>query len=64
VFYRVISVDEKRALAAAKDGRSFGQICALLAEQSQEIDVSQQAGGFLGRWFNDGLISRLCARAD
>jgi hypothetical protein len=57
--YRILSEDERLALIEAKQGKNFGEICALLAFRINCEDVPLRAAGFLSQWFTDGLIARL-----
>jgi len=56
--YRALEEDEKLALAEARDGRSFGEICASLAFHKPD-GVAQRAANFLLQWLNDGLVSAI-----
>jgi hypothetical protein len=56
VLYRVLDKTEALALTEAVAGKSFGEICGLLAFQGAGEDVAQRAAGFLARWFGDRLI--------
>ncbi|MGH6848762.1 MAG: DNA-binding domain-containing protein [Methylocella sp.] len=58
-FYRPVAEDERLALLEARQGESFGDICALLAFQRNDAGVTQRVAGFLSQWFADGLITRL-----
>jgi hypothetical protein len=58
-FYRVVAEDEHLALIEAMQGKTFGEICALLAFQRNGEDVTQRVAGFLSQWFADGLIAQL-----
>ena len=58
-FYRPAAEDERLALMEARQGKSFGDICALLAFQRYSAGVTQRAAGFLSQWFADGLVTRL-----
>lgn len=57
--YRALEEDEKLALAEARDGRSFGEICATLAYCNPD-GVAQRAANILLQWFNDGFVSAIC----
>jgi len=59
VNYRALDETESLALGEARAGAPFGEICAALAfaepgRASEEM--AAVAGGFLARWFADGLI--------
>ncbi|MGH6822662.1 MAG: HvfC/BufC family peptide modification chaperone [Methylocella sp.] len=58
-FYRCVAEDERLAWMEAKRGKSFGDICTLLAFQGNGAGVTQRAAGFLSQWFADGLVTRL-----
>ena len=58
-FYRPIADDERLAVMEAQQGKSFGDICALLAFQRNDAGVTQRVAGFLSQWFADGLVTRL-----
>ncbi|MGH6813145.1 MAG: HvfC/BufC family peptide modification chaperone [Methylocella sp.] len=58
-FYRPVAEDERLALLEARRGKSFGDICALLAFQGNGVGVTQRVAGFLSQWFADGLVTRL-----
>lgn len=54
--YRKIVEDERLALMEARAGKSFGDICALLAFQNDQA-LLQRAAGILAQWFADGLVT-------
>ncbi|MGO8738820.1 HvfC/BufC family peptide modification chaperone [Rhodoblastus sp.] len=59
VNYRTLDDLEKIALTEAMAGAAFGNICASLAfahPGRDEAEMAQIAGGFLARWFSDGMI--------
>ena len=59
VQYRVLDDLERIALAGARAGAAFGDVCASLAfarSDRGEAEMAQVAGGFLARWFADGMI--------
>ncbi len=59
VHYRVLDDLERIALTGTMAGAAFGDICASLAFANPERDegeMAQVAGGFLVRWFADGMI--------
>jgi hypothetical protein len=64
VFYRAIAAGEKLALTEAASFSNFARLCAALAARTAGPDVTAQAAGFLARWFNDGLVSRVLASAE
>lgn len=60
--YRVLEPDEDLALAAAASGASLKEICAALGFRLPEEEAAQRAAAYLGRWFADGLITRIACR--
>jgi hypothetical protein len=58
----ILDEAETLALTEARSGKTFGEICSLLAFQSAGDAVAERAAGFLARWFRDGLITGI-ARA-
>jgi hypothetical protein len=58
-FYRPVAEDERLALMEARQGKIFGDICALLAFQRSDEGVTQRVAGFLSQWFIDGLMTRV-----
>ena len=58
-FYRLLAEDERLAVMEAQRGRTFGDICALLAFQRNDAGVTRRAAGFLSQWFAGGLVTRL-----
>jgi hypothetical protein len=57
-FHRHVEEDERLALIEAKQGKRFGDICALLAFQRDGGGITQRVAGFLSQWFADGLVVR------
>jgi len=57
-FYRRVGDDERLALLEARQGKTFGEICTLLAFQRDDESVTQRVAGFLSQWFADGLVTR------
>ena len=57
--YRLVAQSERLGLIEAREGKTFGDICMLLAFQAGDDDPAQQAAGFLSQWFTDGLITRV-----
>ncbi len=64
--FMMVDAAQARAFAAAQEGRSYGEICQMLADQtsgnqqpSDEAlqDAAMAAGAMLGQWLNEGLIS-------
>lgn len=58
VFHRVLGAEEATALRALVDGRPFGELCAALATDDDDVDAAAgRAAAFLMRWLEDGLLS-------
>ena len=57
--YRLAAEDERLALMEARQGKKFSDICALLAFQGKDYDVTPVVAGFLSQWFADGLVTRM-----
>jgi len=55
-YFRSLQPAEAAVLDAAREGRSFGELCAVLAERLGETDAPAQAAGFLRNWIESGLI--------
>jgi hypothetical protein len=55
--FRSLSREEHHALKLLGDGRTFGAICASLAEAFPELDVTTHVGGRLRTWLDDGVLS-------
>lgn len=56
-FFRSLEPSEVVALTAAREGRSFGEICALLSIESGEAEAPAKAAGFLRNWVESGLLT-------
>ncbi len=54
--YRTAEAGEGRALDLARNGASFGALCAALIDELGEETGVAAAGALLGRWIGDGLI--------
>lgn len=55
--FHSINDEEHEALVMARDGFSFGAICARLGEGSNdEASVAERAGAMLGRWIAEGVL--------
>jgi hypothetical protein len=54
---RALAPLEAAALAAARAGASFGELCARIAEDEAEERVPALAAGFLATWLADGLLA-------
>lgn len=57
--YRALSADEFLALNEALAGKSFGDICQLVAFQEDETAAPERLAQFLVNWFSDGLVVAL-----
>jgi hypothetical protein len=57
IYFRQLGADEEVALAAARAGQSFGELCeALCLQLGDESAAPAQAAGFLRGWIESGLI--------
>lgn len=54
--FRSVSPQEDVALTAMLLGRSFGNLCALLAERFPDDDVAMLVSSLLRRWIDDGIL--------
>lgn len=61
VHWRSLEDDERWALDAARDGRSFGEICEGLLARTRDDQVPVRAAGYLKRWVTDELVARIDA---
>ena len=59
VLYRKLGDAEALALTEAHAGKSFGEICSLLAFRDENDAVAERAAAFLAQWFADGLVTRV-----
>lgn len=57
--WRSLTEDEAWALDAAKDGKSFAELCEGLCQWHAPDSVAMQAASYLKLWLNDGLITRI-----
>ena len=57
--WRSLGEDEAWVLDAAREGRSFAELCEGLCRWHEATDVALKAASFLKLWFSDGLISRI-----
>lgn len=55
--FRLVDAVDGEALALARAGESFGEICALLVERLGPDEGVARAGALLGQWLQDGLIA-------
>lgn len=59
--FHTVTTDEHRALTMARDGMSFGQICALLtADRDDPDEAAALVGAMLGRWIAEGVLTAVC----
>lgn len=58
-WYRVLPPDEAWALAAARDGASFGELCEGLANHVAEEQVAMRGAQLLANWLSAGWVARL-----
>ena len=56
IYFRPLAAQEAAAMAAARAGQSFGELCVLLCEHLEESEASLHAAGFLRGWVQAGLI--------
>jgi hypothetical protein len=56
IYFRPLAEAEAAALAAARAGQSFGELCVLLCEHFDEQQAALHAAGFLRGWVQAGLI--------
>lgn len=56
---RRIDAEEAMMLDASLSGRTFAEICALLAETRDEAEAVTCAGTVLGRWISEGIVADL-----
>ncbi len=57
--FRAIDAGEHAALAQLLAGATFAQLCAALGTRLGDAAAAAQAGTWLGRWLQDGLIAGL-----
>ncbi|HMK90435.1 MAG TPA: DNA-binding domain-containing protein [Methylocystis sp.] len=55
--YRGLEDDEHLALQEARAGKSFGDICQLVAFQKAEQPAEERLAQFLVNWFSEGMVS-------
>jgi hypothetical protein len=58
VYHRALEPLERKALARARDGASFGVVCDLVAETVPVDEAGPAAFQLLARWVGDGIIAR------
>lgn len=61
VHWRSLETDEAWALGAAKQGQTFGDLCAGLCDWHEPDAVPLRAASLLRTWLEDGLLSRIDA---
>jgi hypothetical protein len=54
--YRQLDPDEPLALYEAMSGKSFGDICQLVAFQNEGQSATERLARFLVTWFSEGLV--------
>jgi hypothetical protein len=59
VFHTAIDALERAAFAAFRDGRTFEEICEVVAEHVDSETAPAEAGALLARWIEDGLVARV-----
>jgi hypothetical protein len=55
-YFRSLQPAEAAALDAAREGQSFGDLCAVLSDEIGEAEAPAKAAGFLRDWVESGLI--------
>jgi hypothetical protein len=56
-YFRSLEPGEAQALEAAREGQSFGELCALLCEEFGEAQAPARAAEFLRGWVESGLLT-------
>lgn len=59
VFHTAVDALERAAFAAVRDGRTFEEVCEVVAEHVDPETAPAEAGALLARWVEDGLIARV-----
>jgi hypothetical protein len=59
VFHAAIDPLERAAFGAVRDGRTFVEVCEVVAEHVDPENAPAEAGALLARWVEDGLIARV-----
>lgn len=59
VYHRMLGAFEERALSWLSLGRSFGELCAWIAEELSEEEAPVQAAAWLEQWLADGLLEEV-----
>jgi hypothetical protein len=58
-YFRSSQPGEAQALQAAREGQSFGELCALLCAEFGEAEAPAAAAGFLRDWVESGMLVRV-----
>jgi hypothetical protein len=56
-YFRSLQAGEAAVLDAAREGRSFGELCAVLSASVGEAQAPAAAAGFLREWVGSGLLT-------
>lgn len=56
--FRSLSGEEHTALRAISEGRTFGRLCAMLAEEHPGLELAAQVALWLRGWLDDGVLHR------
>jgi len=59
VFHTAIDPLERAAFAAVRNGRTFEEVCEVVAEHVDPETAPAEAGALLARWIEDGLVARV-----
>jgi len=62
--YRKLDDDEFMALCEAGAGRSFGEICQLVAFQDESRPPAERLAQFLVNWFSEGMVCAVVPATD
>lgn len=57
--YRSLEASERLAFFETRNGKTFEDICALVAFQNNGRDMTKHVAGFLSQWFADGIVSHV-----
>ena len=60
--FRLVDAREEQALALARSGLSFADLCAAVVTVEGEADGVALAGQWLGRWLGEGLLAQETGR--
>lgn len=61
-YFRSLQPGEAQALEAAREGQSFGELCAVLCDEFGEAQAPATAAGFLRDWVESGLLTAVSRR--